>query len=119
MLYAKDMLLTLIIGFVLGVAALLFITENTAVVALTFLHWQFQSSIAMLVLLAILVGVALTLLMFLPSVVSDAFHMRKLRKNNEALAREADAQRQSAHDAHARLAAVDGSRPDVVDLSQR
>lgn len=108
----------IIIGFVLGAAALLFITQNTAVVPLTFLSWQFESSIAVLLLLAILVGILLTFLMVLPSAIGDAFHMRKLQKHNEALAREAEEQRQVANDATARLAATDSTRPDVVDLTE-
>lgn len=110
-------MLALIIGFILGAAALLFVTENTAAVALTFLHWQFQSSLAVVILLAILVGIVLTLLMLLPGVIGDSFYMRRLRKHNEALAREAEAQRQAAHDAQVRLAATDSARPDVLDLS--
>lgn len=106
----------LIIGFILGAAALLFVTENTAVVALTFMQWQFHASLALLVLMAILVGFLLTLLFLLPGVVSDALHMRRLRKDNDSLAREADAQRRAAQDARARLAAT--GRPDVLDLSR-
>lgn len=111
------MLLALIVGFILGAAALLFITENTAVVALTFLHWQFQSSIAVLVLLAILLGVILMALLFLPGAIGDGFRMRRLQRHNEALAREAEAQREAAIQARERLAAANGSNPDVLDLS--
>ena len=112
------MLLALIIGIVLGAAALLFIIQNTAIVSLTFVYWQFQSSIAVLVLLAILVGVVLMALMFLPGAIGDGFRMRKLRKHNEALAREAALQRQAADDANARLVAAETLHSDVIDLSQ-
>lgn len=111
------MLLVLILGFVLGAAALLFITENTAVVALTFLQWQFQASIALLILAAILVGIVLMALTVLPGAIGDSFRMRRLQRRNEALAREAEAQRQAAMRAHARLAAANGSAPNVLDLS--
>ncbi len=108
----------IIIGFVLGAAALLFITQNTAVVPLMFLNWQFESSIAALILLALLVGALITFLMVLPSAIGDAFHMRRLEKHNDALAREAEAQRQAAHDAETRLAASESPRPDVIDLTE-
>lgn len=112
------MALTLILGFILGAASLLFIIQNTAIVALTFLQWQFQTSIAVLVLLAILVGIVFTILFILPGAIGDAFRMRRLSKHNEALAREAEAQRQAAHAATARLAEVQTPRPDVIDLSE-
>lgn len=112
-------MLSLLVGFVLGVAALLFVTENTAAVSLTFLQWHFDSSIAVLVLLAILVGIILTLLLFLPGAISDSLYVRRLRKHNDALAREAERERIAAHEANARLAAQDPERPDVLNLSQR
>lgn len=112
------MILALILGFILGAAALLFITENTAVVALTFLQWQFESSIAVLVLLAILVGCLITSLLVLPGAIGDSFRMHKLRKHNDALAREAEAHRIAAEEANARLIATQTPNPDVIDLSQ-
>lgn len=111
-------MIALIIGFVLGVAALLFITQNTAIVALTFMQWQFESSIAVLVLLFILVGIVLMALMFLPGAIGDSFRMRRLQKHNDALAREAEAHRIAAEEAQARLVAVQTPNPDVVDLSR-
>lgn len=114
----NDMLLALIVGFILGAAALLFITENTTVVALTFMQWQFQTSIALLVLLAILVGVILMALMFLPGAIGDSFRMRRLQRHNEALAREAESQRQAALQAQARLDAANGVTPGALDLSR-
>jgi uncharacterized integral membrane protein len=112
------MALTLILGFVLGAASLLFIIQNTAVVGLSFLHWQFETSIAMLVLMAILVGIVLTLLFILPGAIGDSFRMRKLRKHNESLANEAEVQRQAAHEATVRLADAQTPHPDVIDLSE-
>jgi len=112
------MVLTLIVGFVLGAAALLFITQNTAIVALTFLQWQFETSIAVLVLLSILVGCLLTSLMVLPGAIGDSFRMRKLRKNNEALAHEAESHRMAAEQANARLVETQTPNPDVIDLSR-
>lgn len=111
-------MLTLILGFILGAAALLFVAQNTAIVALTFLNWQFETSIAVLVLLSILVGIVLMALAFLPGAIGDSFRMRKLRKHNDMLAREAEAQRVAAEEAKARLIAVQTPNPDVVDLSQ-
>lgn len=111
------MALALILGFILGVAAILFILENTAVVALSFLQWQFAAPISLIVILSILVGIALALLMTLPSAIGSSLAMRRLRKHNEALAREADAQKQAADEAAIRLDAAQNPRPGVVDLT--
>ena len=100
------MLFTLILGFVLGAGAIVFILQNTAVVALTFLGWQFESTIAVIVILAILVGAVLALLLTLPGAIGSSFKMRALNKNNEALAREAELHRQSAEQAKSQLIAA-------------
>jgi uncharacterized integral membrane protein len=111
------MILSLIVGFLLGVGAILFILQNTTVVALTFLGYQFESSVAVVVILAILVGILITLLMTLPGAIGSSFKMRRLRKNNEALAREAEQHKLAADEANARLIAAQTPRPDVIDLT--
>ncbi len=111
------MIIALILGFLLGAGAILFILQNTTLVALTFFSFQFETSIAVLVILAILVGFLFALLMVLPSAVGSMFDMRKLRKHNEALARDSEANRQAANEANARLVDVQTPRPDVIDLS--
>lgn len=100
------MILALILGFILGAVAILFILENNTVVALTFMQWQFETTIALVVILSILVGIILSLLMVLPSAIGSSFRMRRLRKHNERLAHEAETQRQVADQATEQLAAT-------------
>lgn len=89
------MILPLILGFLLGVAALLFALQNTTVVALTFLGWQFESSLAVLVLTALTTGVLISLLASIPSFISSSMRIRGLKKENRKLAEEVDTQRQA------------------------
>jgi uncharacterized integral membrane protein len=109
------MLFILILGFILGAAVIAFVLQNTMSVSLVFLSWHFTTSVAILVILALLVGVVLTALMTLPGAIGSSFAMRRLRKHNEALAREAELHKQQAERAATRLAASSG--PDVLDLS--
>ena len=90
------MILSLIVGFVLGAAALVFALQNTALVALTFLGWQFQSSLALLVLISVTVGAVIALLVSIPAAIRDSFKMMALRKENKNLVSEIEAFRQSA-----------------------
>ncbi len=80
------MIISLILGFLLGVAALLFALQNTAVVSLTFLGWQFESSLALLILIAFAVGIIVSLLVSIPSAVKDGFRLMSLKKENKKLA---------------------------------
>lgn len=111
------MTIALILGFILGATAILFILQNTSIVALTFMQWQFETSVALVVILSMLVGALLALLLTLPGAIGNTFRMRRLRKDNEALARDAQLHKQAADDAAARLTAVQTPRPDVIDLS--
>ncbi len=108
------MIFSLIVGFALGIAALLFALQNTEVVALSFLGWQFQSSLALLVLVAVGVGIVISILASIPSALSASFRIMGLKKENKNLAQEVEAHRQA-------LAAVVASEqpvPAVVDLRQ-
>ena len=89
------MIFSLILGFVLGAAAVVFALQNTEVVALTFMGWQFQSSLALLVLVSLAVGMLISILASLPSALSSKFRMMRLKHENRKLAEEVDMHRQA------------------------
>lgn len=88
------MILSLIIGFAIGAGAIIFILQNTAVVALTFVGWQFESSLAIVVMLAILVGIVFSLLASLPSAVRSSMQIGRLKRDNKKLAEQLEANQQ-------------------------
>lgn len=79
------MLLSLILGFLLGAAALLFALQNTAVVALSFLGWSFATSLALLILIAFTIGIIVSVLISLPHALRDRFRLMSLTKENRRL----------------------------------
>jgi putative membrane protein len=89
------MIISLFLGFVLGAAALLFALQNTEVVALSFMGWQFQSSLALLVLVSVAAGMLISILASLPSVISAKFKVMRLHRENRKLAEEVDMHRQA------------------------
>jgi putative membrane protein len=89
------MILSLILGFALGAAAVLFALQNTEVVALTFMGWQFESSLALLVLVSLAVGMLISILASLPSAVAAKFREMRLRSENRKLAEEVNMHRQA------------------------
>ncbi|HEX2792140.1 MAG TPA: LapA family protein [Candidatus Paceibacterota bacterium] len=106
------MLLSLFVGFVLGAAALLFALQNTEAVALTFLGWQFESSLALLVLVAVAVGMLISILASLPSALGASFRIMGLKKENQKLAQEVETHRQAAAEAAAESVTVVDLRND-------
>lgn len=107
------MIFSLILGFVLGAAALLFALQNTEVVALTFMGWQFESSLALLVLASLAAGMLISILASLPSAVAAKFREMRLRSENRKLAEEVDMHRQ-AQATTPEVVAVQDSRDPLV-----
>jgi len=89
------MIISLFIGFFLGAGALLFALQNTAVVPLTFLGWQFESSLALLVILSVTLGVLMSILASIPSALSASFKIMGLKKENTKLVQEVVAHKEA------------------------
>ena len=74
------MLLSLIVGVILGALAVIFALQNTAMVAVTFFAWQITAPLALLILGTVLCGIILTLLVLLPSVIRDELYVAAIKK---------------------------------------
>ena len=79
------MILSLILGVILGAAAVFFIVQNTVLVTVSFLSWQFESSLAAVLFLTIVCGIVITLLFLLPSLVRDSINFSRLKRENREL----------------------------------
>ena len=79
------MIFFLIIGFVLGAGVIIFALQNTEIVSLVFLGWQFESSLALVILLAIASGVAISALVSLPSAIANGIRQMSLQSENTKL----------------------------------
>ena len=88
-------ILLFILGFALGASALLFALQNNDIVALTFMGWQFESSLALLVIVAVAVGMLISMLAFLPSAISGSLRIMGLKKDNKNLMDEVIARREA------------------------
>lgn len=108
------MIFFLFLGFVLGAVAVIFILQNTEVVALTFLQWQFDTSLALVVICSILVGALIALFITLPGAIGDSFTVRRLNKHNKLLTKEAAEQKQFADEAAARLAVAEAQETVII-----
>lgn len=107
------MILSLILGFLLGAAALLFALQNTAVVGLSFMGWQFESSLALLILMAFAAGIIVSLLVSIPSAVKDSFRIMSLKKENKKLVDEVNECRRTSQTV---VNVVDDTIPQVLDI---
>ncbi|MDR3571155.1 MAG: LapA family protein [Candidatus Pacebacteria bacterium] len=79
------MLLSLIVGIILGAIAVVFAFQNVAVVTVSFFTWQISASLAIVILGSILCGIVLTLLVLLPSVIRDEIFVATLKRQKRDL----------------------------------
>jgi lipopolysaccharide assembly protein A len=82
------MFFSLIVGIVLGAVAVLFILQNTTIVTVAFLTWHIDGSLALILLLALVSGVLITLLILLPSFISDLISLSAIKREKRALEEE-------------------------------
>ena len=110
------MLFSLIIGFVLGAGAIVFAIQNNTIVALTFLGWQFQSSLAVVVVIVLIAGLLVGIVICVPSIIRRSFVIRRLTKQAQGIHDEAETLRKDNHDLTVRLQAETTTPPDTIDL---
>jgi uncharacterized integral membrane protein len=79
------MLISLIVGLLLGAASIIFAFQNIATVTVVFFQWQFTSSLALILMLAMGVGILLSFLLALPEIMKKSFHISRLKRANEQL----------------------------------
>ena len=91
------MQLLLLLGIAFAAIAILFALQNSAVVTVTLGLWQFESSLAITLLLCLGIGVLITALVTTPSIVGLNWTNSRLQKEvarqqeqNELLARRID-----------------------------
>lgn len=79
------MIISLILGIILGGITVIFALQNTAVVTVAFLSWQITAPLALLLLACMLGGVALVLLILLPFLIRDEMTARRLKREKQVV----------------------------------
>ena len=93
------MIISLILGILLGAVSVVFALQNIAVITVTFLDWQIVGSLSLILLLAILCGIVMTLLVILPSLIRGEFYLSMIKKQKKALEDELAQTKQALADA--------------------
>ena len=79
------MIISLIVGLILGGAAVIFALQNVSTISVTFFAWQIESSLAVIIILAIAIGVIISTLLSLPGAIKKSFQISGLKKHNSKL----------------------------------
>ncbi len=88
-----------IIGLLLGGVAVMFVLQNVAPVTVAFFGWQFEGSLALVLLLAILGGMLISWFLSLPQM----FRLSDLRWRNKRLQKDLEAHKQKLSETEGKL----------------
>lgn len=77
------MLISLILGIIVGAVLVIFILQNIVVVTVSFFTWQMTGSLAMVLLAAMVGGIVMTLLFILPSLIRDDLYLSAIKKQKK------------------------------------
>ncbi len=78
----------LILALLISVVAVIFALQNTAAVSVSFFVWQFEQSLALVLLLTALVGVLIGLLTILPGMIRTRWQLASRNKKIHQLEKE-------------------------------
>jgi putative membrane protein len=96
-------LILFIAALVIAIFAVIFALQNTIMVTVTFLFWQFNGSLALILLVTLAIGAVVTFLAYLPALLRNHSSMRKLRKQATALEKDLNENKQHLADALLKL----------------
>ncbi|MBY0294353.1 LapA family protein [Patescibacteria group bacterium] len=82
------MIFFLLVGVVLGAVSVVFILQNSVPITVTFFAWQISGSLSLVLFSAVMTGVAVALLVLLPSFIKDDMYLSVIKKQKRELEEE-------------------------------
>ena len=82
------MIISLILGLLLGASVLIFTFQNMITVSVFFLTWQFSGSLALILVLAVVAGMLLSSLFMIPYRIKNRFQISELQTETVELKEE-------------------------------
>jgi putative membrane protein len=77
------MILSLLLGVILGAVSVIFALENITTVTVTLMTWQVSAPLALILIGSMLCGVIVTLLVLLPSVIRDELYLSTIKRQKK------------------------------------
>ncbi|MDK9703981.1 MAG: lipopolysaccharide assembly protein LapA domain-containing protein [Sulfuritalea sp.] len=98
------MQLTLILGIIVAIGAVVFALQNNLPVAVAIALWRFEGSLALVLLVSLGLGALIAGLLSSPAVIRGQWTMGRLRKQVSDLERQLAAQQQRSRELEAEVA---------------
>lgn len=82
------MILSLIFGLLIGAVSVVFALQNIFPVTVTFIVWEVTTSLALIIVLAVLIGLMIGVILSIPETIRSMFAISNLKKENQKLSTE-------------------------------
>ncbi|MDP3991275.1 MAG: LapA family protein [Candidatus Nealsonbacteria bacterium] len=79
------LLFPIIVALIIAILAVILAFQNTAIILVTFLIWKFEGSLALVLLLAFIMGVIASLLILLPRIIKKGLVASNQKKKIKEL----------------------------------
>lgn len=79
------MFIFLLFGAIIGAFSVVFVAQNTMPISVTFLSWQIEGSLAVVLTITFVGGVLMTALFSIPGLISDWVESARLRRRIKSL----------------------------------
>lgn len=93
------MQLLLIVGIIIAILAVVFALQNAVPITVSFLVWKFESSLALVLLIAIALGILMSLLVSVPSMIKRrgmiSSQKKKIKQLEKSLQRESEREKEN------------------------
>lgn len=110
------MQLMIIAAIFVGIGAVAFAMQNNLPVTVNFLLWRFDSSLAMVLLLALATGAIVVALLTTPGTLRRQWQLARQRRQLEELEKRCEAQRVAMAELERRIAAAGAAAPQPAEL---
>lgn len=97
------MFILFILGIFIGGVAIVFALQNAAIIAVTFLAWQFEASVSLIVIMSVLVGAIIGALLTIPGAIRNYFKFESLKRQNRKLEDTLEEQKRKSQEAIVRV----------------
>ncbi len=111
------MIIPLVMGLVLGAMTVIFALQNVTPITVVFMSWRIEGSLALILIITMLAGVAFSLLMSLPGLIKKSFQISGLKKQNRVVKEELENKKIEVESEKSKLAANNAYLDDLEKTS--
>lgn len=105
----------LIIALLIAIVAVIFALQNTAMITVSFFAWQFEQSLALVLIITVILGVLIGVLTILPGSIRSKWRFSNQKKKLDALEKSLLAEQTKREEVEQRLNLLQNPPPAIPE----